>query len=192
MEREPTKPSRRSSTCARFMCSPWGGTAGSVHSGLSASYLRPRPRETYRRRERSWRPNGQKCRAGGEPSSVRAPCEGSGPEVDPERGTPLGGAIAPLLRRSPVAIPDPPRRSVQRGQKPFKTSVGVQFRHDAGRDAHAPGFYLHVEPGNLFVGLGMWHPDGPTIRKVRERIAEKPDDWSAAVGDGGFRDAFGL
>ena len=77
-------------------------------------------------------------------------------------------------------------------KSPFKTSVGVQFRHDAGRDAHAPGFYLHVEPGNLFVGLGMWHPDGPTIRKVRERIAEKPDDWSAAVGDGGFRDAFGL
>ena len=77
-------------------------------------------------------------------------------------------------------------------KSPYKTSVGVQFRHDAGRDAHAPGFYLHVEPGNSFVGLGMWHPDGPTLRKVRERIVEKPDGWRRAVGDQGFRDRFEL
>ena len=29
---------------------------------------------------------------------------------------------------------------------PYKTNVGAHFRHAAGRDAHAPGFYLHLEP----------------------------------------------
>ena len=77
-------------------------------------------------------------------------------------------------------------------KSPYKTSVGVQFRHDAGRDSHAPGFYLHVEPGKSFVGLGMWHPDGPALRKVRERIVEKPGSWRAAMGDRRFRDAFEL
>ena len=77
-------------------------------------------------------------------------------------------------------------------KSPYKTSVGVQFRHDAGRDAHAPGFYLHVEPGKSFVGLGMWHPDRAALRKVRERIVEKPGSWRAAMGDRRFRDAFEL
>ena len=79
-----------------------------------------------------------------------------------------------------------------RDKSPYKTSVGVQFRHDAGKDAHAPGFYFHVEPGNSFLGLGMWHPDGSAIRKVRELIIEMPDDWRSAVGRRGFRDAFEL
>jgi uncharacterized protein (TIGR02453 family) len=64
-------------------------------------------------------------------------------------------------------------------KSPYKTAVGIQFRHDLGKDAHAPGFYLHLEPGTIFTGMGSWRPDGPTVRKIRERIVEKPDDWRA-------------
>ena len=35
---------------------------------------------------------------------------------------------------------------------PYKTNVGAHFRHEAGKDAHAPGFYLHLEPGMCFAG----------------------------------------
>ena len=37
---------------------------------------------------------------------------------------------------------------------PYKTGAGVQFRHEAAKDVHAPGFYLHIEPGACFIGAG--------------------------------------
>lgn len=75
-------------------------------------------------------------------------------------------------------------------KRPYKTHTGIQFRHDVGRDVHAPGYYLHIEPDTLFVALGMWRPDAPALRKVRERIVEKPDAWRRAVGDRGFTTTF--
>ena len=32
-------------------------------------------------------------------------------------------------------------------KSPYKTHTGIQFRHEASKDAHAPGFYLHLQPG---------------------------------------------
>ncbi len=78
-------------------------------------------------------------------------------------------------------------------KSPYKTAVGIQFRHDLGKDAHAPGFYLHLEPGTVFTGMGSWHPDGPTLRSIRQRIVEEPEEWGAVreaiPGDGDFDSA---
>ena len=41
---------------------------------------------------------------------------------------------------------------------PFKTHVGIRFSHESGKDAHAPVFYLHIEPDGCFVAAGVWHP----------------------------------
>ncbi|MDX1493136.1 MAG: DUF2461 domain-containing protein [Longimicrobiales bacterium] len=62
-------------------------------------------------------------------------------------------------------------------KSPFKTAAGIHFRHDRSKDAHAPGFYLHVEPDNVFLGVGIWRPGGDALRAIRERIVEKPDAW---------------
>lgn len=75
-------------------------------------------------------------------------------------------------------------------KQPYKTHTGIQFRHDAGRDVHAPGYYLHIEPGAVFVGLGLWHPDGPTLRKIREHIVEEPGAWKKASRGRKFAGAF--
>ena len=37
--------------------------------------------------------------------------------------------------------------------EPYKTNVGIQFRHEFGRDIHAPGFYVHLEPGACFLAI---------------------------------------
>lgn len=62
-------------------------------------------------------------------------------------------------------------------KRPYKTHIGLHFRHDLSKDAHAPGFYLHVEPGNVFLGAGIWHPPTAALRKIRDRIVEEPDQW---------------
>ena len=65
-------------------------------------------------------------------------------------------------------------------KSPYKTWAAVQFRHEAGRDAHAPCYYLHLAPGEVFVGAGIWHPDRPALDAIRARIDEHPTDWVKA------------
>ncbi len=79
-----------------------------------------------------------------------------------------------------------------RDKSPYKTATGIHFRHEAGRDAHAPGFYLHVEPGNCFMGAGIWRPAGPTLRTIRDAIDEDPEGWKMASRDRAFRKVFEL
>ena len=77
-------------------------------------------------------------------------------------------------------------------KSPYKTHTGIHFRHEAAKDAHAPGFYLHLEPGSVFVGCGVWRPAGSALRKIREAIDEDPDAWLRASRDDGFRASFEL
>ena len=62
-------------------------------------------------------------------------------------------------------------------KRPYKTNAGAHFRHEAARDAHAPGFYLHLEPGGVFAASGVWHPDGPALAKIRTAIADDAAGW---------------
>ena len=68
-------------------------------------------------------------------------------------------------------------------KSPYKTHAAAQFRHRAGRDAHAPGFYLHLEPGNVFAGAGSWHPERNTLDRIRTAIVEDPSRWQSVAGD---------
>ena len=75
---------------------------------------------------------------------------------------------------------------------PYKTNVGAHFRHEAGKDAHAPGFYLHLEPGMCFAGCGVWHPDSPTLGRIRDAIVEKPEEWTRITTGADFCRIFRL
>ncbi len=63
---------------------------------------------------------------------------------------------------------------------PYKTNVGIQFRHELGKDVHAPGFYVHIEPGSCFFGAGIWRPDSEALAAIRKRIVESPAAWKRA------------
>ena len=77
-------------------------------------------------------------------------------------------------------------------KSPYKTAAGIHFRHDSGRDVHGPGYYLHLEPGNLFAGAGIWHPDSNTLGLLRTFIADKSEGWLQAVEDKEFAAHFSL
>jgi len=66
---------------------------------------------------------------------------------------------------------------------PYKVHVGVQFRHQGGKDVHAPGLYLHIHPDELFVGLGMYRPASADLKSIRERISAEPQAWTEIVED---------
>lgn len=75
---------------------------------------------------------------------------------------------------------------------PYKTNIGIQFRHRAGKDIHAPGIYLHISPEECFVGAGMWRPDSTTLKKIREQVVEQEKRWRSTVNRKTFAEAFSL
>jgi len=64
---------------------------------------------------------------------------------------------------------------------PYKTAAGIYFRHERSKEVRAPGFYLHLAPGDVFAAGGIWHPDTKTANVIREAIAADADGWRAAT-----------
>ncbi len=75
---------------------------------------------------------------------------------------------------------------------PYKTNTGIQFRHAMGKDAHAPGYYMHLEPSGSFVGLGLWRPESKVAYQIREAIADDPAAWKRATRSKRFTGIFTL
>lgn len=77
-----------------------------------------------------------------------------------------------------------------RNKTPYKTNIGIQFRHERAKDVHSPGYYVHIAPQEVFIGVGMWRPDSDPLRGIRDRIAAKPDEWKRIVADQKFKRHF--
>jgi uncharacterized protein (TIGR02453 family) len=68
-----------------------------------------------------------------------------------------------------------------RDKSPYKTNVGIHFRHERAKDAHPPGFYLHIGPDEVFAGGGIWHPGTEPATRIREAIVADPQRWKRAT-----------
>jgi uncharacterized protein (TIGR02453 family) len=66
-------------------------------------------------------------------------------------------------------------------KSPYKTNLGIHFRHEQAKDAHTPGYYLHT-----FAGGGIWHPDTAGATAMREAIVADPERWRRATRTGAF------
>lgn len=76
-------------------------------------------------------------------------------------------------------------------KRPYKEHIGCQFRHVAGKDAHAPGFYVHIAPNEIFFGGGVWRPPNPILHKIRSAIVEKPESWARIINNKTLKRRFG-
>ncbi len=95
---------------------------------------------------------------------------------------PVGGSLFRIYRDARFS----------KDKSPYKTNAAVQFRHEKGKDVHAPGFYLSLSPGEVYGGSGIWHPDSAALQAIREAIVARPQAWKKAVGGAGFRATFSL
>lgn len=77
-------------------------------------------------------------------------------------------------------------------KSPYKRHVGIHFRHEFGGDIHAPGYYLHLEPGQCFLGAGIWMPPAEPLSQIRQGIVETPALWKRARNHPSFRERFRL
>lgn len=95
---------------------------------------------------------------------------------------PVGGSLFRIQRDTRFA----------NDKTPYKSWQGARIFHARGRQVEAPSFYLHLQPGNCFVGAGLWHPQPATQRQVRQFIFDNPGSWKAAAHAPAFRRRFEL
>ena len=113
-------------------------------------------------------------------------------------------SIAPHLQRiSPFYKADPRPHGgsmfriyrdarFSKDKTPYKTHAACHFRHEAGRDAHAPGFYLHIETDRISIGGGIWRPPAKQLGLIREFIADNPSAWEKLVKSAAIRKMGGV
>ena len=94
----------------------------------------------------------------------------------------IGGSLMRVYRDTRFA----------KDKTPYKTNVGIQFRHQLGRDVHAPGFYVHMAPDECFLALGAWRPDRPSLDRIRQAIVDEGGRWRRATRGKKFRQVFAL
>lgn len=97
------------------------------------------------------------------------------------------------ISREIVADPRPVGGSLMRvyrdirfskDKTPYKTNVGIGFRHRKGPDAAAPGYYLHLgadRESGCFSGGGIHVADTKTLGAIRDAIVREPVAWKKAA-----------
>jgi uncharacterized protein (TIGR02453 family) len=102
------------------------------------------------------------------------------------------GVREPALDFITTMGPELAKISFSKDKTPYKTNIGIQFRHERGKDVHAPGYYLHIDNETCFLGVGLWRPDAEGLAGIRQRIVERPNDWKKARDARAFKSAFEL
>jgi len=122
----------------------------------------------------------------------------------------LVAALAEGLAARAIPLLADPKRSIFRiyrdtrfskDKSPYKTNLGATFpwlTRTRGGDAivaessaHANGGYFSFQPGEMYVGGGMWRPEKARLDAFRRAIVDEPDRVRAALEDPGFVAAFG-
>jgi len=97
--------------------------------------------------------------------------------------------VAPRLHAlSPRIVADPSpvggsmfriHRDVRfsKDKRPYKTWAAARFPIEGGKDVHTPGFYLGIGARETHMGAGLWHPDGPTLERLRRAISDGAAGW---------------
>jgi len=113
--------------------------------------------------------------------SMQDPLEGIAPHFTaiPKR---MGGSLMRVYRDTRFA----------KDKTPYKTNIGIQFRHEQARDVHSPGYYVHIDTEQVFIGVGMWRPDSEPLFRIRQRIIDKQAEWLRASRDRKFARHFAL
>ncbi|HTS42903.1 MAG TPA: DUF2461 domain-containing protein [Puia sp.] len=75
-------------------------------------------------------------------------------------------------------------------KSPYKTNLGASINR-GGKKSIYGGYYFHCEPGESFVGGGIWMPMPPELKKVRQEVDYCFDEFKKIIGSKKFKTVYG-
>jgi len=122
----------------------------------------------------------------------------------------LCAALAERFERRDIPLRADPKRSpfriyrdtrFSRNKDPYKTHVAASFPWieaspggaggNVDEGAHGNGGYFNFQPGEMYVGGGMWMPHRPVLEAFRATVRDEPERVRAALEEPGFVEWFG-
>ncbi len=77
-------------------------------------------------------------------------------------------------------------------KSPYKTHLAAHFvLRGKPKGTEGSGYYVHIEPGEVFVGAGIYMPDGEQLKKIRKLIAENSAEFLSLVRDRKLKKSLG-
>lgn len=98
-----------------------------------------------------------------------------------------------MVKFAPEIVADPKRsmfriyRDIRfsRNKVPYKTHVAAVF-HLRGKWQNSAGYYVHIEPGSVYAGGGIYLPNSKQLKKIRTAIIERAKEFLEIVESGTF------
>lgn len=74
---------------------------------------------------------------------------------------------------------------------PYKLNYGLAF-DVKGYGPRTPSYYIHLEPGNCFFGVGFWMPESAVLKDIRTEIDYSADEFLSIINAEKFSNLFSL
>ena len=75
-------------------------------------------------------------------------------------------------------------------KSPYKNNMGA-YINGGGKKSITGGYYFHCQPGQSFVGGGLWMPMPAELSKVRQEIDYNFDEFKKIIDAKKFKSVFG-
>ena len=75
-------------------------------------------------------------------------------------------------------------------KSPYKNNFGASINRGGKKSVYA-GYYFHCQPGEAFVGGGLWIPMPPDLKKVRQEVDYCFDEFKKIIGSKKFISVYG-
>jgi uncharacterized protein (TIGR02453 family) len=76
-------------------------------------------------------------------------------------------------------------------KSPYKTNFGASINKGGKKAFSTAGYYFHLEPGQCFVGGGIYQPEPDALKKVRQEIDYNFNDFKKIIGSKKFKSLYG-
>lgn len=72
-----------------------------------------------------------------------------------------------------------------KNKDPYKLNFGIMLS-PKGRAVDGPGYYLHIQPGECFIGGGYWMPPADSLKMIRQEIDYNAEDFKKIISSKSF------
>ncbi|HRH59799.1 MAG TPA: DUF2461 domain-containing protein [Chitinophagaceae bacterium] len=71
-------------------------------------------------------------------------------------------------------------------KSPYKSNMGASINKGGKQTMNTGGYYFHLEPGNCFMGGGLWMPEPEALKKIRQEVDYCYDEFKKITGNKKF------